>query len=581
MRCPEVRRWWVGIALGGALALGGISSAAAQEILYDPENPAFEDATRPPGGDAHDEASEQSSGGGEVLFDPENRGFEDETGGAPALREPLSSSANSAFQNTELTLIAGTGLFVDLASDAPGEDLLETSTELGLTITHDASANLRAVIGARASHRAARPSGGPWRAYDEVALDEAYILWRKDRWRLAFGNLRTPWGSTDITRPGDVINPTDLRAPGSAGAFGATLPQLTAEASYAFESWTLNALVVPFFKANEVALFGQDSAMASRQNPFIAEQLPFVLLAQDLLDPSVWPQAQPLLQATRRPMATPANMSAGLRATTTLANTDLGLGAFYGWDRTPKIILDDDVRELLRIIAEDGQFFADFDFIGFTARNPETVAISQRISAKAEAGETLLSAEFQRRLTLVADAARYIGPIGVRADVAFSPGRIFYTTDFEPVTRASVFAALGLSYERLLSDERALALTLEGFWLHPFAADSAVQRLFHEAGEGGSTDARLLLFEGGYYGVAGALNWGTGLWKIDVQGGAMASLAPGDVIAQIALERPIIGAARARLSANLFAGPDPAETLSLGGVWSANDQLALSVVGRF
>ncbi|TXC76842.1 hypothetical protein FRC91_08960 [Bradymonadales bacterium TMQ1] len=576
---PDVRPWWAGLVLGGAIVLGSLPGARAQEILYDPENPAFEDETRPTGEEESDETPGES-GEGEVLYDPENQGVEDETDGAPALREPSASNATTSFQNTELTLIAGTGIFVDLASDAPGEDLFETSTELGLSIAHDASANLRAVMGARVSHRAARPEGGPWRAYDEIALDEAYILWRKGRWRLALGNLRTPWGSTDITRPGDVINPTDLRSPGSAGAFGATLPQLTAEATYAFDAWTLSALVVPFFKPNDVALFGQDSALATRQNPFIAEQLPFVLLAQDLLDPSVWPDAQPLLQATRRPMATPANMSAGLRATSTLANTDLGLGVFYGWDRTPKIIIDEDLRTLLSIIAEDGQFFADFDAIGFTARNPETLAMSQRISAKAETGQTLMSAEFQRRLTLVADAARYIGPIGVRADVAFSPGRIFYTTEFEPVTRASVFAALGLSYERLLSDERALALTLEGFWLHPFAAESAVQRLFHPSGEGGA-ETRLLLFEGGYYGVAGALNWGTGFWKIDVQGGALLSLAPGDVIAQIALERPIVGGARARLSANVFAGPDPAETLSLGGVWSANDQIALSVVGRF
>ncbi|TXD38038.1 hypothetical protein FRC98_03835 [Lujinxingia vulgaris] len=580
MSCPEVRRGWAG-AISGCAILLSVASAGAQEILYDPENPAFEEQAEAPGDDAQGDDGEESAGGSEVLYDPENQRFEDETGGAPALREPLAPSSNASFQNTELTLIAGIGLFADLAHDAPGEDLFETSTELGLKITHDASANLSAVIGARATHRAARPEGGPWRAYDEVALDEAYVLWRKDRWRLAFGNLRTPWGSTDITRPGDVINPTDLRSPGSAGAFGATLPQLTAEASYAFDALTLSAVVVPFFKPNDVALFGQDSALATRQNPFIAEQLPFVLLAEDLLDPSIWPLAQPLLQATRRPMATPANMSGGLRATTTLANTDLGLGVFYGWDRTPKIELDEDLRTLLNIIAEDGQFFADFDFIGFTARNPETVALSQRISTKAEAGETLLSSEFQRRLTLLADGARYIGPIGVRADVAFSPGRIFYTTEFEAVTRASVFAALGLSYERLLSDERALALTLEGFWLHPFAADSAVQRAFNDPDEGGDPAARLLLFEGGYYGVAGALNWGTGLWKIDVQGGAMVSLAPGDVIAQLALERPIVGGARARLSANLFAGPDPAETLSLGGLWSANDQLALSVVGRF
>src|SRR5690554_108682 len=500
-----MRRWSAPSLLAVAVICAA-ASVAAQEVLYDPENPAFEDASEPRAEGGQSEESEGTSAGSEVLFDPENQGFEDASGGAPALRPTSSPDPTSHFRNTELTLIAGTGLFRDFADDAPGEDLWELSTELGLKVSHDASPKLRAVLSARASHWAARPAGGPWRAYDEVALDEAYILWRSGRWSLSVGNLRTPWGSTDIARPGDVINPTDLRSPASAGAFGALLPQLTAEASYTFEKFTLSAVLVPFFKSNSLALFGRDSALATRTNPFVAEQLPFILLAQDLLDPSVWPDAQPLLQATNRPMATPNNASGGLRATTTLANTDFGLGAFYGWDRTPKVEIDDDLRTLLNLIAEDGQLFTDFDFIGFTARNPEAFGASQRVSAKAEAGETLFNSAFQRRLTVLLDGARYIGPIGVRADVAFSPRRVFYTTEFEPVIRASVFSALGLSYERLLSDERALAITLEGFWLHPFAADSDVQRLFVDEDQGGASDARLLLFEDGYYGVAGARN---------------------------------------------------------------------------
>ncbi|WP_146618352.1 hypothetical protein [Lujinxingia litoralis] len=575
--------WWVGL-----IVLAGTCPAEAQEILYDPENPAFQEVREPaPETPVQDEQAcgepECEAEGAEVLVDPENPGAEvlvDPENARPAhlVAYPPTSGA---FQTTELTIHLGTGVWRDLAADAPDEDLWELSTELGLRISYEPSSRLRAVLAARASHWAARPVGGPFRAYDDVALDEAYIVWRPGRLRLSIGNQRTPWGSTDITRPGDVINPSGLRSPGSGGAFGASLPQLTAEAAYTFDAFALSAVVVPFFKPDNLALFGRDTALATRRNPFIAEELPFILLAQDLLDPSIWPQAQPLLQSANRPMATPANASVGLRVTTTLANTDLGLGGYYGWDRTPYMEMDEDLRTLLNLIAEDGQLFADFDAIGFAARNPEAIPLSQRLSARAEAGETLFRSEFRRRLTAVADLARYVGPIGVRADVAFSPRRVFYTTTMAPVIRASVFSALGLSYERLLAGERVLALTLEGFWLHPFAADGALSRALVPREQAGDADDELLIFEGGYYGVAGALNWGTGLWKIDVQAGAMLSIAPGDVIGQLALERPFARGMRARLSANLFYGPDPAERLTLGGLWSANDQVALSVVGSF
>jgi hypothetical protein len=589
----------VGLIVAGAGIAAPLLVASpliAQETLFDPENPAFEDYVRDK--DDDDEGAARS-GSVETLFDPENPFFEE-----PSERRDRSdpfASEPAQFSTASFLGRYSTALAIDTQFDGGGEDIAELATELYMQLDYDLSRQTRIFVSGRFLHWIGgkeNPDQFDYlfnaegvRTHYEALLDEAFVRHRMGDWTLTMGNLRTPWGSTDIMRPGDVINGADMRSSaGAMGGTGALIPQLTAMASYSRGSSTLTALVVPFFVPNRISVFGRDSSLANPRNPLVAEQMPVLLLVERLIDPSRQDDFQPMLQATRRPDDTPRGMSAGLRGTTTVANTDLGLGAFYGWDRTPWMYMDEDMRELLEVMVNDGQVLEDFDFLGFVARNPGVLQISNRLSAKAGQGEALFYSEYRRRATLVADAARYVGPIGVRADVAFSPARTFFTTELKPERRASLFGALGLSYE-ILDEEAPLLVMVEGFALYPFGRDSAINRLFvpeadrgpsasgGEASDGAGT--QLAVIGDGYYGVAAGLMWGMPIWDLDLQVGGMYGLSGGDWLGTASLSRSWRSWLRTTVGYAHFNGPDPAERLTLGGLYRTNDQAFIAVDGTF
>lgn len=557
--------------MGGALVLAGLwpSALVAQETFFDPENPAFDE--------------------------PQPFEDEDEDEGKPRHGAPWEGSQGQAFSSASFLGRYSSALAVDTSFDGGGEDIVELSTELYMQLDYDLSLQTRIFVSGRFTHWIggkenqeqfnALVNATGVRTHYEALLDEAYVRHRPGSWTLTVGNLRTPWGSTDLVRPGDVINPGDLSAgagiagAGSAGGGGALLPQLTAMASYSGSSWSLTALLVPFFVPNRVSVFGRDSSLANPRNTLVAEQMPILLLFEQLIDPSRHDDFQPVLTATRRPHDTPRGASVGLRGTTTFANTDLGLGAFYGWDRTPWMYMDEDMKELLGLMVNDGQVLEDFDFTGFIRRNPRALSISNRLSAKAGEGEELFYSEYRRRATLVADGARYIGPIGVRADLAFSPSRTFFTTELQPERRASVFAALGLSYE-ILDEEAPLAVIVEGFALYPFARDSAINQAFVPTADR-AEQGDLAIIGDGYYGVAAGLMWGTPLWDLDLQIGGLYSISGGDWLGTAAVTRPWKSWLRTRVGLAYFDGPDPAQKLTLGGLYRTNDQVFFALDGTF
>lgn len=557
------------------ICVGSISGA--QETIFDPENTDFgppeTDGTELQGrGDARNDE-------GELIVDPENVDADevDDVGGAKEA---------DAFQRTTWRLEAELGGLVALPVGPEAMDPWEWVSGVGIEIRHEISMRTELVLSGRARYWLGSGGEGPLRTHFETRLDRAYVTHRRGRWSLSVGQLRNSWGSTDLTRPGDVIDPVDLRDPLGDGGLGAKLPQFSGNVGFQGDDWSIRALIVPFFQPNQLTLFGRDSALASEQNPFIAEQLPFLLLAEGLLDPSLVMYEQSFFQSTTRPSDLPQNASLGLRANRTVGGTDFGVGLFYGWDRTPYVELDEDFRGLLTLIARDGQIFADYDLAGFLQRNPEALGLSQSVSAKAEAGETVFASRHLRRTTATVDLARYIGRIGVRADVAFSPRRVLYRASFQPEQRASVFGALGLSFEELLDGERPLALIAEGFWLHVFDRESAMHRWFAasgaraESGDAGESE-ELLLFEDGYYGVALAANWHLPIAGLELEAGGQVSIQPGDLIARAGGRYRFGDHYYLRGGANFFLGPDPEERLTTAGLFRQNSKAYLVMGGQF
>lgn len=537
------------------------SPAAAGETIYDPENPG--------------QSAEPESDEGEPS--------DDET-------QQTASAAPDADSSTEFRGTWAAGTAVDTHwLEAGDEDIIEWSGAVDLRLDHDLNPRTKVVLEGEFRLWAAGEENAEEtdllinaadpRASFQARLGEAYLVHRTDDWTVRAGHLVTRWGSTDLVRPGDVINPTDLTQLSGLATDDTMLPQLALEVGRVEPNWSLTALLVPFFKPNRVAVFGRDVALAVPQNPLLSEQFPVVSLLERAVDSSLYEEVQPLALAASQPDELPKNASLGLRFTGTRWNTDFGLGYFWGWDRTPWLRVDEDLRELIRVIVEDGRVLEDLDFGGFAARHPEVFEISERLADKRQAGEELIVSEYRRRHSLVADIARYIGPVGVRADLTFSPERTFVTRDLRSVRRPTFFGALGASWERL-SAENPLAVTVEGFWMHAFAAEAGVTELFVAEGERGEAESELLLIGADLWGVSGAFN-ATLPWDLDLRLGGLATLSNGGVIVTGRLRKQWKPWLRTGIGATIYEGPDPAEQLSVGGLYDRNDQVVLSVGGQF
>jgi hypothetical protein len=587
------------------------SPVLAQETIFDPENPAVQGADEQDDEgeqreqdqeqqDQQDEQDEQDKQveGGETIFDPENPAFDDQPAEStepsertldPIEDEPVESS-NAVFLGAYATSLA-----VDTAWEGRDEDIVEWYNTLELRLEYDMPGQSRAVVEGEFLHwMVGKENEGETdyllnatrgRASYEPRLGEAYVLFREGSFSVRFGNLITPWGSTDIVRPGDVINPTDLSGTSPLTATSdLLLPQFTGEVAYSTSDWSVTGLVVPFFEPNNVVVFGRDIALANPFNPILGDQLPVLHAVEQLIDPSRWDDVQSLFAATRVPDETPENASFGARGTLTEWNTDFGLGYFYGWDRTPWLNLDEDLRELIELAVDDGQVLQDYNFPAFATRNPEVLPLSVSLSQSVSEGEELASTEYRRRHTLVLDVARYVGPIGVRADLALTPEQTLYSQRFEPLRRTTAFGALGLSWERFKSEDDVLAVTVEGFWLHPFDRNSSVNEFFVSASERGPEDAQLLLVGDDLYGAAAALRWTVPIIDANLQLGAVGTLSTEDVVATASLSRRWYSWLQTTIGVTVFEGPDPSddgENISLGGLYDHNDQVILTVDGLF
>ena len=552
----------LGVAWVAALVVCWGAGAEAQETIFDPENPG-----------AEEEGEEE----------PEEDSEVEEEG---SVEDKPSTERRSGGGATRWDVAYDTGLRVSPDGDR-GRDRQEWVGELELGLRHDVSPRTRAMLRGSFNYWAA--SGRQeqdWRALYEPRLDRAYIIHRREDWTFRGGQQRNDWGSTDIVRPGDMIDPRDIRDPAAGSGLGSGLGQLSGVATYTgAERWNWQFVVVPFFQADQISAFGRDTSVIQEGTPGFGATIggdfgvPLVQLAEQALSPVNIEQGEPFLWESQKPEALPKNISGGLRATTTYRSTDIGIGGYLGWDRVPELYVDDDGVELLGIMAEDGQIFQDFDLEGFVERNPEAQGLLASVGQTVGQGDSLGELRYRRRATFLVDGARYVGPIGVRADVAFSPQQMFYTDRFEAVRRASLFGALGLSYERLLGGERPLSLTVEGFWLHAFDEEGRVHDWLVRGED--EAEGELVLAEDGYVGAAAALSWATGWSDLEVNAGGLATIRPGDVVGRIEVEKPWRSEFRTAIGAQWFWGPDPSEELSVGGLWQNGDRILLSARGRF
>ncbi len=361
----------------------------------------------------------------------------------------------------------------------------------------------------------------------DVQLGESYAQYQKGKWNIKAGNLITRWGSTDISRPSDIINPVDRTRALTKDA-SMRLPQLGADLKYVFESFSAQIIFVPFFVPDRSFTFGRDSSfLAADISSF--SNLPVTGLIDSLVDRSNEEFVQSALIASERPDEDPTNISIGGRLSTTLWNADLSLGYFFGWDRTPSLYLDSDLRALGEAVLQDGQFLRDLDIPKFLGRNDDGLERFSKVRNKVETGGTLAESKFSRLHMLSLDGARYFGEFGVRFEVAVHPEKTFVSETLATIRRPFLNAALGLSYEKIESEDDAFTVVIEGFYSEADSFDGAFSEYFVSDDERGSRELRLL-FGSRNYGLITNVVWELPWLDMQAQMGGRLDLSRQDIL---------------------------------------------------
>ncbi len=586
------------LVLTSGIFCGHLPVYAEDIIICDPENPSCQPVDEP-------DTSEDDGGVEEIVIcDPENPSCvsaekdvenQSNTSGGYVL-SPVDAPSGVASEAMPVELLFkvewGSSLAVDTYWSQEGEDHFELGSGVDVSFSQDVNDSSKAVIraqmrhwiGARKQAFGAQREDADTRAEIDIRLGESYWRRRWDSVSLRVGMLQSAWGSTSLVQPGNVINPRDQRNFGMVGPMqqDGKLAQPAVELTWSSPGkGGVELLWVPFFMADRTVLFGRDVGVLQDNNP-IAANFPVVPLMKSLLDPGAWDQAQGLSSLFAFPDEDFTSSSLGARWTRTVLNTDIGVGYFWGWDRTQSLYVDEEFSELVRVVLSDEQFAQDYNFTSLAVRNPRVLELSNSIAQKQRDGEDVFAAEYQRRHTMLMDVTRYVGPIGVRADVALSPAQNFLTTDLNTVRRPSAFGAMGLSYERLFESGATLGLLAEGFVLHPFGAEDDATVFFVSEDERGDEDAQIVFIGDLLYGVAMGGTLELPELGLSSRVGGVYNVSTRDVIVQGSVRKALgdrgVGIS---LGGALYEGPPLSESLTPGGLYDGNDQLWLGCDGMF
>jgi len=463
------------VILAGTLRVGLVEA----QPIHDPENPGAQPIHDP------------ENPGIQTIHDPENPGIqtihdpEDASlgGGGPGPgAAPFVSVTSFRGQLRALTAM-------DVARDPNDEHTLETQAYAGLVLTHRFSARWSARLEGRlrwtmlAQSREGNPpiavTRDSWEGRVEPDIGQTYLSFRRDAWSVRVGTINFSWGSTDITRPSDTINPRDLRLGPLASRDETKIPVFATDLGWATRHWELQWLVVPVFVPHRADLYGSDNAMI--RDGGIIDAPGAGALFRSAIDPSLRHLAQPLLVQTSLPRPTPENASVGARATARYGGADISAGYMFGWDRTPRVALSPAGRRLLDAFQDGIDGSLDGEQFGALLEAQQSI----------DEGNALIDARHLREHRVSVDGVRYFGPVGVRAESTWSPAQTFAVSDIRTVRRAQIASALGLSYE---SSGGRWLVVVEGFHGHVFRRDADGEFALHQdrrAGIGTAIDVGL------------------------------------------------------------------------------------------
>ncbi|MDR3301432.1 MAG: hypothetical protein LBT01_02725 [Spirochaetaceae bacterium] len=189
---------------------------------------------------------------------------------------------------------------------------------------------------------------GEWK--NPFIVDEAYARFYFGDFQLEGGLRKLTWGKADSLGPLDVVNPlnySDLSKMSDLLAIKIARPML--DLAYSLGSFTkLEAVFVPWFQGNEYA--ADPNASNARWIPEVMTKFAAGATAMGISDP------YSLYKDTERSIA---YAQAGLRFTTTLGSSDLGMQYYYG--RLPKPAIN--ASKLM--VGESPLFYNAYHQVGF------------------------------------------------------------------------------------------------------------------------------------------------------------------------------------------------------------------------
>lgn len=514
------------------------------------------------GGDADDGDEEESfTFGGS---DEGESGAEDETltFGSDETDVEDAPSPDEADVAGPVTVIASldTALFVDTGFEDADTHVAELSLVGRLALAQRLASWAGIHVEGRLSHRhfRAETDREADRSLLEVELREAwfdlYLPWVDIR----IGNQIYAWGANEGFAPADILNTQDLRwgfAGGVLGGAEGKLPVPSVSARTFWGDFSARVVLMPVFVPNKLWLFGYDYAAASGAMPM------------PIPDPGGFgfhwtgvDQIQPFMLHTELPPPGPEALQAAARLEYRLFGVDLGLSYFDGWDRFPKQFIDEDLGIILaaQAMGEDPPFSSVF-----------------LVGDKLQNGEPLFASTHERMRVVALDLEGAIGPVSIRFDVGYSPGRTLYglvadgtgAVGFEAIETQTVSGALGLEYLDL--DGWTVGLVAHAFTLLDVPSDTVIFML-EDVGDFPNTlpaDGRAVIF----HGLVAYGRW-VGLdERLEVAGAIMYNTALGDVIVAPSVAWRFSDHQRLTLTGVLLEGPENTP----GGLFDHNDQIGL------
>jgi len=334
----------------------------------------------------------------------------------------------------------------------PGEYVFELHGRLDLETRVDFSPNLRATLGGRFRYfymeqetvdGANIPfTGGVSRWHSESEIRDMVLSWTLGSLNLRIGNQVLAWGRTDFARPLDVMNPYDYRDGLVAGQETPAVPVPMLRLDWRVsERLSLQLAYAPFFAPHRMTSFGSDTAPGQ----LFGDQSMGMLLSfiTDTLHPSLWDEAQPLVQASRLPSHPIYDAQTGASVLLRLGAVDLSLHYAYVHDRYPETKVDADLALVTAKSLASG-----FDPNAFVENmnDPAFRAAYERVQERGADFSDLMDSRYRRTHMAGLSVETTLGGFGLRSDAAWFSRRNLYTQDFTPYSAPALAWALGMDY---------------------------------------------------------------------------------------------------------------------------------------